>query len=74
MRGLVDEGSRNAGGRRPQLRGALGGIIDMAEFNLGCDKLRCVLEIFGMKLGPVHVKLYSWSAKPFTADKYICLL
>tara|TARA_R110002003_G_scaffold46_5_gene3772 strand:+ start:11976 stop:12215 length:240 start_codon:yes stop_codon:yes gene_type:complete len=48
----VDDGRRKAGGSRAQLRGVLGGIGDVVVSVLACDVSRCVLEIFGMELGP----------------------
>jgi hypothetical protein len=58
----VDDGRRNAGGSRPQLRGAMGGIMRVVAWRC-CLVVRVVLlEIFGMVLGPKHVKLPSSKA------------
>jgi hypothetical protein len=41
MRERVDDGMRNAGGRSPQLRGVLGGIVYVVALQMGCDVSRC---------------------------------
>ena len=33
----VDDGRRNAGGKRPQLRGVFGGMLDVVALQIGCD-------------------------------------
>jgi hypothetical protein len=60
MSGRREEGRRKTGGREPQLRGALGGIVAVVVVDGGLQ-WRCwrvlLLEIFGMELGPpAHVK------------------
>jgi hypothetical protein len=58
--GRMEDGRRNTGGREPQLRGALGGIVGVVIVD-GKRQRECwrvlFLEIFGMELGPPnHVK------------------
>lgn len=50
MRERVDDGRRKAGGRRPQLRGVLGGIVDVVALQMGCDGFEvCSVDFWGSR-------------------------
>jgi hypothetical protein len=45
----IDDGRRNTGGSRPQLRGAFGGIVWCCGVDAWFRDVEDVLEIFGMR-------------------------